>query len=49
MKSVYKLLIEWGDSDPDFKFIHYKKSYSISDVINEVEAISKSLKGISVG
>ena len=46
MKSVYKLLIEWGDSDPDFKFIHYKKSYSISNLINEVEAISKSLKYI---
>ena len=43
MKSVYKLLIEWGDSDPDFKFIHYKKSYSISEYTQEISNVNQGL------
>ena len=47
MKSIYDLLIEWYDSNPDFKFLRYKKSYSLNDIVFEVEAISKSLLFIS--
>ena len=46
MKSIYDLLIEWNDSNPEFIFLKYKKSYSISDVIFEVESISQSLSFI---
>ena len=46
MKSIYDLLIKWNDSNPDFIFLKYEKSHSISDVLFEVEAISKSLSFI---
>jgi len=46
MKSIYDLLFDWCEVDPDFEFIKYDKSYSIQDIIYEVEAISKSLKYI---
>ena len=47
MKSIYDLLIEWHESNPNFKFLRYKKSYSLNDIIFEVEAISKSLLFVS--
>jgi len=47
MKSIYDLLIQWNDSNPDFIFLKHEKSHSISDVLFEVEAISKSLSFIS--
>ena len=46
MKSIYDLLFDWYKSNPDFEFINYDKSYSIQDIVYEVEAISKSLKYI---
>jgi len=47
MKSIYDLLIEWHEVNPHFKFLRYKKSYSLDDIIFEVEAISKSLLFVS--
>ena len=47
MKSIYKQLLHWGEENPDFIFLDYKKSYSISDVLHEVNSISKSLEYIS--
>ena len=47
MKSIYDLLIQWNNSNSDFIFLKDRKSYSISDVIFEVETISKSLSFMS--
>tara|TARA_Y100001934_G_C12322191_1_gene760631 strand:- start:469 stop:1773 length:1305 start_codon:yes stop_codon:yes gene_type:complete len=46
MKSIYDLLFDWYKSNPDFEFINYQKSYSLQDIVYEVEAVSKSLKYI---
>ena len=46
MKSIYNHLADWGESNPDFIFLNYDKSYTISDVIYQVDAISKSLEYI---
>ena len=47
MKSIYNHLVQWQANDPDFIFLSYNKSYTISDVLYEVDAISKSLEYIS--
>ena len=47
MRSIYNQLVHWKEENPDFIFLDYKKSYSISDVLHEVDAISKSLEYIS--
>ena len=46
MKSIYNHLVDWGEVDPDFIFLNYDKSYTISDVIYQVDTISKSLEYI---
>ena len=47
MKSVYDILVDWHDRDPEFIFLEYKRSYTLNDVIYEVESLSKSLSYIS--
>ena len=44
MKSIYNHLVDWGASDPDFIFLNYHKSYTINDVLYQVETLSKPLK-----
>ena len=46
MKSIYNHLVDWGISDPDFIFLNYNKSYTINDVLYQVETLSKPLKYI---
>ena len=43
MKSIYDILVDWHDTDPEFIFLKYKKSYTLNDIIYEVESLSKSL------
>ena len=47
MKSIYDILVDWHHKDPDFNFLEYKRSYTLNDVIYEVESLSKSLSYIS--
>ncbi len=47
MKSIYNHLVDWNNSDPDFIFLNHNKSYTISDVLYEVDSISKSLEYIA--
>ena len=46
MKSIYDLLLEWHQIDPNFIFLRDKKSYTLNEVVHEVESISKSLSYI---
>lgn len=46
MKSIYNILLEWGEKNPQFEFIDYKKKYTINNILCEIESISKSLKYI---
>ena len=46
MKSIYDILVDWHDTDPEFIFLKYKKSYTLNDIIYEVESLSKSLSYI---
>ena len=47
MKSIYDLLVKWHNNDPNFNFLEYKRSYTLNDVLYEVESLSKSLSFIS--
>ena len=47
MKSIYNHLVKWGEDNPDFILLDYNKGYSISDVLYEIDAISKSLEHIA--
>ena len=46
MKSIYNHLVKWGEDNPDSILLDYNKGYSVSDVLYEVDAISKSLEYI---
>ena len=46
MKSIYEHLLEWHDVDPDFKFINYKRTFTLSDTVHEVNSISKLIREI---
>ena len=46
MKSIYDILVDWHDTDPEFIFLEYKNSYTLNDIIHEVESLSKSLSYI---
>ena len=46
MKSIYDILVDWHNTDPEFIFLEYKKSYTLNDIIHEVESLSKSLSYI---
>ena len=37
MKSIYDLLLEWHQIDPNFIFLRDKKSYTLNEVVHEVE------------
>ena len=39
-------MVDWNDTDPEFIFLEYKKSYTLNDIIHEVESLSKSLSYI---
>ena len=43
MKSIYNHLVDWEASSPDFIFLNHDQSYTVSDVLYQVDAISKSL------
>ena len=47
MKSIYDLLLDWHQIDPNFIFLRENKSYTLNEVVHEVESISKSLSYIS--
>ena len=46
MLSIYNKLLSLANKDPNFEIIKHKKNYSISDLLNEIRSISKSLKYI---
>ena len=47
MKSIYDLLLDWHQTDPNFIFLRENRSYTLNEVVHEVESISKSLSYLS--
>ena len=47
MKSIYDLLLDWHQIDPNFIFLRENRSYTLNEVVHEVESISKSLSYLS--
>ena len=47
MKSIYDLLLDWHQTDPNFIFLKENRSYTLNEVVHEVESISKSLSYLS--
>lgn len=47
MKSIYDLLLDWHQIDSNFIFLRENRSYTLNEVVHEVESISKSLSYIS--
>ena len=48
MKSIYDLLLDWYQTDPNFIFLTENRSYTLNEVVHEVESISKSLSYLSL-
>ena len=47
MKSIYDLLLDWHQIDPNFIFLRENRPYTLNEVVHEVESISKSLSYLS--